>query len=245
MRIHFRLLSALALALVAASLNFAQQPSAPAPQDSAGPAHAAPLPDDPPPPPDFDGPPAGPEDDAMEPGFDPARGGRGWGDAHGREGWGMRGHGFGRHGDRGEMLSRLVENPELREKLGITADQAAKIRQQTTDFRKAEIRTGADLRIKRMELQDLLSAEKPDRAAIDRKLQEVGAAQLAREKSSIDFRLTMRDALTPEQKQKLRQLMEERRQSADRRPGRRGPGPQGMRPRAPQPAPAPAPPTQN
>lgn len=146
-------------------------------------------------------------------------------------GEGMRGH---RHP--GFLLARLVSNPDLREKIGITDEQAAKISQQFTEFRKARIRTGADLRIKRLELENLLSAEKPDRAAIDRKLQEVGAAQLAREKSSIDFHLNMKDALTPEQRQKLRQLAEESHRGAFGRghEGRRGPG--GVGPRT---APAP------
>ena len=102
-------------------------------------------------------------------------GGRGWG--HGR---GMRGRG----GERSFMLARLVSNPEIREKLGVTPEQAAKIRQQTSDFRKAQIRSRAELSVKRIELRDLLSAEKPDKVAIDRKLDEIGAARLTREKAA-------------------------------------------------------------
>lgn len=137
-------------------------------------------------------------------------------------GWRGQGRG-GRMGMRGrdmgprEMgLGRLLNDPNVRQQLGVTADQAAKIRQQESDFRKSEIRNRADLEIKRMDLNDLLSAEKPDRSAIDSKLQEVGAAELALEKASIDNRLTMRDALTPAQRQKLQQMMMQRNQ--------RGPG---------------------
>ena len=46
-------------------------------------------------------------------------------------------------------------------------------------FRKTQIRNSADLQIKRMDLDDLLSADKPDRSAIDSKLQKIGAAQIA------------------------------------------------------------------
>src|SRR5579885_1251436 len=53
-------------------------------------------------------------------------------------GEGMRGH---RHP--GFLLARLVSNPDLREKIGITDEQAAKISQQFTEFRKARIRTCA------------------------------------------------------------------------------------------------------
>ncbi|MBZ5697289.1 MAG: Spy/CpxP family protein refolding chaperone [Acidobacteriia bacterium] len=120
----------------------------------------------------------------------------------------MRGRGMG---PREFGLGRLLNDPNVRQQLGITADQAAKIRQQESDFRKTEIRNRADLEIKRMDLNDLLSADKPDRSAINSKLQEVSAAQLALEKSAIDFRLTMRDVLTPAQRQKLQQMMRQRR----------------------------------
>jgi len=126
---------------------------------------------------------------------------------------GMRGQGDGMSmrdrgmGMREFRLGRLLSNPNVRQQLGVSAEQAAKIRQQESDFRKTEIRNRADLEIKRMDLNDLLSAEKPDRSAIDNKLQEISAAQLALEKSAIDYRLTMRDALTPAQRQKLQQMM--------------------------------------
>ena len=157
----------------------------------------------------------------------PDGGPRGW---RGRErrGWGgrmgMRGPGMGL---REFELGRLLSDPNLRQQLGVTADQAAKIRQQESDFRKAEIRNTADLQIKRMDLNDLLSADKPDRAAIDSKLQEVGAAQIALEKSAIDHRLNMRDALTPAQRQRLQQIMTQRRLPATGGPVPGGTAPQG------------------
>jgi Spy/CpxP family protein refolding chaperone len=123
-----------------------------------------------------------------------------------RDGVGMGHHGMGRRDD---QLGRLLEDPTVRQQLGVTAEQAAKIRQQESDFRKAEIRNGADLRIKRMDLDDLLAADKADRAAIDKKLQEISASQLAVEKSAIDYHLAMRDALTPAQRQRLERMMAE------------------------------------
>jgi Spy/CpxP family protein refolding chaperone len=110
----------------------------------------------------------------------------------------------------------------MREKLGITAEQAAKIRLQTSEFRKGQIRGRADLQVKRLELGELLRADNPDRAAINKKLEEISAAQLARRKSEVDYFLKMRDALTGEQRQKLQQMREE-----FRRRGPEGRGPQG------------------
>jgi Spy/CpxP family protein refolding chaperone len=150
---------------------------------------------------------------------------------------GMRGRGMG---PQEFGLGRLLNDPNVRQQLGVTADQAAKIRQQDSNFRKTQIRNRADLEIKRMDLNELLSADKPDRSAIDSKLQEVGAAQLALEKSAIDYRLTMRDALTPAQRQKLQQMRAQRRQpipmpmtggnAAPRGPRGVGPGGRGVAP---------------
>ena len=127
---------------------------------------------------------------------------------HGRRG--MMRHGAGM---RGMALSRMLENPMLRQQLGVSADQAAKIRQQETDFEKAEIRNRADLEVKRLELNQLMSVDKPDRAAVDAKVAELGTAQAAMEKAAIDNRLNMRDALTPVQRQRLEQIVAQRRQA--------------------------------
>lgn len=163
----------------------------------------------------------GPGPEGPAPGAPPE--GRRWGGR--REAWGgPRVRGFERLGPeragvagigaRGMGLGRLLNDPMIRQQVGVTAEQAAKIRQQESDFEKAEIRNRADLQIKRMDLNDLLAADKPDRAAVDAKVQEVGAAQTAVEKSEVDYRLTMRDALTPAQRQKLEQVIAQRRQAA-------------------------------
>lgn len=148
----------------------------------------------------------------------------------GGRGWGMRGR-FGRDGrtgldgfgwgGRNAGLARLLSDPTIRQQVGISATQAATIRQQESDFRKAEIRNRADLEVKRIDLRDLLAADKPDRAAIDGKLQEISAAQLVLAKAAVDHMLTMRDALTPAQRDKLRQLIRDRRRGG----GPEGPGP--------------------
>ena len=112
---------------------------------------------------------------------------------------------------------------------GISDEQAAKIRKQELDFRKTEIRGRADLEVKRIDLKALLAADTPDRGAINAKLQEISAAQLSLQKSSVDYRLSMRDAITPEQREKLRQLMRNRWQRDGGRGGRQGEGRGGQR----------------
>ena len=146
--------------------------------------------------------------------------------------WGHRHRGFGRDGRGGRRHSgfaRLLNDPSIRKQVGITDEQAGTIRKQELDFRKTEIRGRADLEVKRIDLKDLLAADKPDRAAINAKLQEISAAQLSLQKSSIDYRLNMRDAITPEQREKIRQLMRNRCQRDGGRGGRQGEGRRGQR----------------
>lgn len=132
-------------------------------------------------------------------------------------------------------LRRMLNDPSIREQIGVSAEQATKIRQQESDFRKTEIRGRADLEVKRIDLRDLLEADKPDRGAIDAKLQEISTTQLAFEKSAIGFRLDARDALTPAQREKLRQIMRDRRrpEGGSESRGIRGTGPGGQRGSAP------------
>jgi len=105
----------------------------------------------------------------------------------------------------------------MRQQLGITDEQVSKFHQQNEDFQKAGIQSRATMQIKRMELNDLLRADKPDRAVIDKKLAEVTAAQAASEKARIDHQLAMRSLLTPDQQTKLKQMMQNR---PDMGPGR-------------------------
>jgi Spy/CpxP family protein refolding chaperone len=162
---------------------------------------------------------------------DGAGGARRMGREGGRGDWGRGRGGFerGGHGRREFGLSRILSNPEIQQKVGVTPEQVAKIRQQETAFKKTAIQQRADLEVKQIDLRDLLAADKPDRAALDRQLQAISASRLAMDKSRIDFRLNMKDALTPEQREKLRQAMKDRMQ-ARRGEGRRGgPGGRGQR----------------
>jgi Spy/CpxP family protein refolding chaperone len=117
----------------------------------------------------------------------------------------------------GMGLARMVNNANLRKQLGITDAQAAKIRRQTSDFQVSQIRSRADVQADELQLRNLLTAPNPDRAAINQKLDQIGAAQLAQRKQQVDFMLAMRDALTPQQRQKLEQMRQ-----APPRPGGRG-----------------------
>jgi Spy/CpxP family protein refolding chaperone len=165
------------------------------------------------------------------PGMDRGRGMRGPGKMRGRQ-MGQRG------------LGRMLQNPAMRERLGFTSEQAARIQSQESAFAKARIRQHSDLRVKQMELNELIAADKADRAAIDKKLREVQEARTASEKAGIDHRLAMREMITPKQRQNMQQMLRERRGSEfgpGREPGR---GPRGGRPPASPEGRPPAPPVE-
>ncbi len=166
--------------------------------------------------------------------------GTAWSQGFGRDG--ERGSGWrGRHGDGMQML----DNPALQEQLGLTEEQTERLRALRSDAAKSGIRTRAELRIKRLELRELLQAEEPDRARIEKKVRELSDARYAAQMQRIDQRLAFRSVLTPDQREKMRSLRRQFRQrrggrgfgSGPRRfgPRRRGSGPgRGMEP-APEP----------
>lgn len=108
-------------------------------------------------------------------------------------------------------IERALRNPQMRQQAGISDQQASKLEQDITSFRKEQIQDRANLAIQRIDLQSLLASQNPDRDAIDGKLQQVGEAELAIEKSSVDFSVTLKQEIPPQQQQKIRQLLRERR----------------------------------
>lgn len=147
-------------------------------------------------------------------------------------------------------LVRVLRDPNLRAKLGITDEQYAKLRTAFLNSSKAAIKDKADLKIKRLELANLMDAEKVDHALVDQKVNEISALRGALLKNQIQARLTVKETLTADQLNKLhewrqaqmKRFREERMQRGMGmmpRPGRQGVGPQ--RPGEPQPPAAPKP----
>ena len=177
----------------------------------------------------------------MGPGYDGQRGRMGM-----RRGHGMRGEFQGMQ--QSMMLHRLLQDPAVRERLNITPEQMSKLQAQEGAMAKAGIRNRAELQIKRIELGELMRAENPDRAAIDKKLREMQDATFAAEKARIDGQLYLRDLFTPEQRKEMEKMRGEfRGRMMQRGPGgpggpggRMGPG--GNGPRGPRPTAPPKPP---
>jgi len=115
--------------------------------------------------------------------------------------------------------------PDLREQLGLTDEQAEKLRALWVEGMKNSIRTRSNMMIARMELEEMMRADTPDRAAIDAKLRQLTDAQGALLRQHIEHRLAMHGLLTPEQRAKARTLMRHHmRQRMFQRRGMRGQG---------------------
>lgn len=169
-------------------------------------------------------PPPPPAQDSLAIGPGHHRMGPCWG-RRGPGGFGMRGPGMGPGFGMRRGFSRLQEE------LGLTDDQRTKLRQQAAEGRKAAVRTRADLEIKQMELHELMAADSPDRAQIDRKLRELADLRYAMQKSHVDQRLAFQQLLTAEQRAKLRQFRE---RGFPGGPGERGPRMRRQPPAPPQ-----------
>ncbi len=136
----------------------------------------------------------------------------------------------------GRGMKRMPDITRLREQLDLTDDQVKQLHSLRTEGAKKAIRSRADVKVKQLELRELLQADEPDRAAIDQKLRELSDARYTAQKQRIDQRLAMRDILTPEQRSKMKELRGKFRRGGERmrwpgRPGMEGPPRQGFRPR--------------
>jgi Spy/CpxP family protein refolding chaperone len=121
----------------------------------------------------------------------------------------------------------MLDNDRARAALGLTEDQATRLRQITVETEKAAIKTRADLAVRRIELRELLKADNPDRDTVMKKVQEVSDLTGQLMQQHVQALLSAKTILTPEQQKKLREFR------ASQRWGR--PGMQGQGMRAPRP----------
>jgi Spy/CpxP family protein refolding chaperone len=147
----------------------------------------------------------------------------GW--AQGRADWGrgFRGRGEWRMG---HGMMALLENSRMKAALGLTDQQADQLHQLFVESEKSTVKTRADIAIRDIEMRELLRADKPDREAIMKKVQELSDLRGQMMKQHIESLLAARSVLTPEQQNKIRSLLERRRSEfrRERFRGQRGPG---------------------
>jgi Spy/CpxP family protein refolding chaperone len=106
---------------------------------------------------------------------------------------------------RGMGRGQWWENPVIAKEIGLTEAQAKKIDDMATAQRKETIKMNADLKIAKIELQDLFD-EAGNEGAIRKKAAEVSKLQEKIYNARIEHRLAMNKVLTAEQQKKMKSL---------------------------------------
>jgi len=99
----------------------------------------------------------------------------------------------------------------LRQQLGLSEDQVAKLSALKSETAKQAIRTKADVEILRIELRELMHKDNVDVKAVDAKINKIGDLQTALRRAEVHARLEARNVLTEEQLKKLHELKGKRR----------------------------------
>jgi Spy/CpxP family protein refolding chaperone len=136
------------------------------------------------------------------------RSGCGGGEGHavGMVRHGLPGHGGRHHG----TLHHLLRHPK---ELGLTDDQVAKLRALALDQDRAQIRAHADVQVAERELRALVWDEKTDLAVIEAKVKESEVLEGKLRFAGIKGKRALFAVLTPEQRDKLKAIREQMRES--------------------------------
>lgn len=103
----------------------------------------------------------------------------------------------------GQEPGKLKRAHECCGMMDLTEEQQAKIEELKTNLEKAILPMKTKLGVKQAELQELLVAENPNKAAIDKKIDEISGLRTQMQKKHINHRLEVRALLTPEQRVKF------------------------------------------
>jgi hypothetical protein len=110
-----------------------------------------------------------------------------------------------------ERVSRLLaalDDPRVRTMLNLTDQQADSLRKIIVGTETFTIKTGADIAVDSIDLRELLRADKPDRAAVMKKGDEISKSTSQLINHYLDAMLAAKEVLTPEQQKMIRAYIE-------------------------------------
>jgi Spy/CpxP family protein refolding chaperone len=111
--------------------------------------------------------------------------------------------------DKMEMF-KLEVLEDAAEKIGADAQTIAKIKDLAYNANKELIDLRAEMERAHLEMKRLMDLDSPDEKLILQQIDKTGAVEIKLRKNRISLILAVRKLLTPEQRTKLKQLMEER-----------------------------------
>jgi hypothetical protein len=110
-----------------------------------------------------------------------------------------------------QMVSRLLaalDDTRVRTMLGLTDQQADGLRKIVIETETFTITTGAAIAVDSLELREMLRADKPDRAAVKSKGDEISKSTSDLISHYLDAMLAAKEILTPEQQKMIRSFMD-------------------------------------
>ena len=109
-----------------------------------------------------------------------------------------------------EKLLALLDSDRFRSYLGLEGPQVERLRQIALETEKADVKTRAEIEVRSIELREALRADKPDRDAILKKVQEISDLRGGMMKQDVEAILAAKSVLTPEQQRKVMFIIENR-----------------------------------
>lgn len=111
---------------------------------------------------------------------------------------------------RESFLMRVLNNPELVGKIGLSEDQVAMLKDAFYDIRKQEIKFRAEQELAGLEQAKLITARKPDEKQIMKAVETAGKIEIEIAKLRIKKVLLVKTSLTPEQMAKVQNLLRDK-----------------------------------
>lgn len=99
-----------------------------------------------------------------------------------------------------------LQNPRLVKALGLTKAQTAKLEQIRFDYKASMIKLRSEMQLKKLDMEREMNAENPDRAKLNKLVDELSAVRSRMAKARISHGLDVKKILTPEQWNKLKEL---------------------------------------
>ena len=91
--------------------------------------------------------------------------------------------------------------------LGLTDDQINKIQGIQTDFRRQQIKTGSDIQLAQIDLQQEMMKDSPDMAKVEPTIKRINGLQAELQIAGVKASLASKNVLTPQQRQMCMPMM--------------------------------------
>lgn len=138
----------------------------------------------------------------------------------------MRGSGMALGGVSGILAERIVNDPEVTTKLGLSQEQVTTIKDKLFALKQSEVKLNADMELAAMEQAKLMTMDKVAEAEVLAAVEKVGNLRTQVAKIQAQKMLVLKQTLTADQMKKIKEVLKSRfkeRKEADQRTGEKRP----------------------